>query len=288
MGCHVFLDYDQEALDRAFDQRVWAANSEAVLAGFREAGKAVLAAGGFHAGLRYGCTPDEQLDWFPAAGAGAPIHMHIHGGAWRYLRKEDVAFAAPAFTQAGMHFIAPDFSALPNVRLTDVVGQLIHAVSWVYRNAESYGADRNRIYLSGHSSGGHLCAALLTLDWTRHGLPADVIKGGLCISGIYDMEPVLLSARRAYVKLTQDEKHRLSPIENADALSCPLSIVYAQGDSPEFRRQAKHFHETAAAHDKQVDLTLLPGINHYEVIGELPRIALSCKALNPSLTEKTA
>ncbi len=281
MGRHVFLDYDQEALDRAFDQRVWAANADAVLESFNEDGKAVKAVGGHHADLRYGTGPDECLDWFPAGQAGAPIHLHIHGGAWRYLRKEDVAFAAPAFIEAGMHYVVPDFSALPDVRLVDVVEQLVRAVSWVYRNAGRYGADGNRIYLSGHSSGGHLCAVLLTTDWTRHGLPADVIKGGLCVSGIYDMEPVLISARRSYVKLSDDEKHRLSPIENAQALNCPVSIVYAQGDSPEFRRQALHFHETAAAHGKQVDLALLPDINHYEIIGELPRLALSCQILNP-------
>lgn len=280
MGPRIFQDYDQQALDRAFDQRVWAANGDAVLAGYREAGWAVLAAGAHQAGLPYGDGPDERLDWFPAAQAAAPVHLHIHGGAWRYLRKEDVAFAAPALVRAGMHFVAPDFSALPGLRLTEVVEQLARAVSWVHGNASRYGGDAGRLYLSGHSSGAHLCAVLLTLDWTRYGLPADVIKGGLCVSGIYDMEPVMLSARREYVQLSAQEALRLSPLAHVDALRCPLSIVYAQGDSPEFQRQARLFHERAAASGKTVDLTPLAGLNHYEVIGELPRLASSCKAFS--------
>ncbi|MCB5364270.1 alpha/beta hydrolase [Pusillimonas sp. CC-YST705] len=280
MGPYVFRDYDQQALDRAFDQTAWASNGEAVLRDFYEAGQRVLAAGEHHDGLRYGEGPDETLHWFAANTDAAPIHLHIHGGAWRMLRKEDVAFAGPAFTQAGMHLVLPDFSALPGVRLPDVVLQLVRAVSWVYRNVGRYGGDRNRIYLSGHSSGAHVCAVLLTTDWTQHGLPADVIKGGLCVSGIYDMEPVMLSARRHYVHLLPEEWHRLSPIEHAASLNCPLSLVYAEGDSPEFCRQALHFYDTLLAHGKQVDLTVLPKLNHYEIIGELAPLALSCKAFN--------
>lgn len=275
----VFRDYDQASLDKAFDQRVWAPNAGVVLDSYSAAGQAVLAAGRHRAGLAYGSGPDEHLDWFPAEQAGAPIHVHIHGGAWRYLRKEDVAFAAPAFNEAGWHYVAPDFSALPGARLVDVVRQLIEAVAWVYHHAAELGGDPERIYLSGHSSGGHLCAVLLTTDWTQHGLPADVIKGGLCISGIYDMEPVLISARRSYVDLTPDEQRRLSPIANIDALACPISLAYAQGDSPEFIRQAVHFHDALTTRAQPADLTLIPALNHYEVIGELPRIALSCKAL---------
>src|SRR5690606_1593162 len=244
MGPRVFLDYDQEALDRAFDQRVWASNATHVMEAYRAAGEAVLKSETRHADLQYGDGPDERLDWFPASQAKAPIHFHIHGGAWRLLRKEDVAFAAPAFTAANVHYVTPDFSALPSVRLTDVVRQLVRAVVWVYTHAERFGGDKDRIYISGHSSGGHLCAVLLTTDWTAYGLPADVLKGGLCISGIYDMEPVLISARRSYVHLSETEKRDLSPILNVDTLNCPVTVVHAQGDSPEFIRQARHFHET--------------------------------------------
>lgn len=282
MGSCVFRDYDQESLDRAFDQRVWASNGQAMLARYHEAGKTVLKAGAHHADLPYGDGPDERLDWFPAAHTLAPVHLHIHGGAWRYLRKEDVAFAAAAFTGAGMHFVAPDFSALPGRRLPDVVQQLVKAVQWVYVHAERYGGDANRLYLSGHSSGSHLCAVLLTLDWTEYGLPADVIKGGVCISGIYDLAPVMLSARREYVQLTAQEAYRLSPVEHVAGLNCPLSIIYAQGDSPEFQRQAKQFHAAVAARGQQPELVCAPGLNHYEIIGELPRLALASQAFSSS------
>lgn len=280
MGQAVFRDYDQEALDRAFDQRVWASNATSVLDSYKKTGDEVLSRHTYYANLQYGDSPDECLNWFPAKEANAPIHFHIHGGAWRSLRKEDVAFAAPAFTDAGMHYVTPDFSALPAVRLTDVVQQLIRAVVWVYRNAERFDGDRQRLFISGHSSGGHLCAVLLTTDWTLYGMPADVLKGGLCISGIYDMEPVLISARRTYVSLSEAEKNNLSPILHVDSLNCPLDVVYAQGDSPEFIRQANHFHQVLQAHEKPCELSVIHGVNHYEIIGHLPQLALSSRALN--------
>jgi len=279
MGQSVFRDYDQEALDRAFDQRVWASNAVSVLDSYKAAGEAVIAEQACYANLQYGAGADERLDWFPTTQAKAPIHFHIHGGAWRFLRKEDVAFAAPMFTSAGQHYIAPDFGALPSVRLTDVVQQLIRAVAWVYTNAKQFGGDRNRIFISGHSSGGHLCAVLLATDWTLYGLPPDVLKGGLCISGIYDMEPVLISARRSYIDLSETEKQDMSPLLNTGFLNSPVSIVYAQNDSPEFIRQAHHFHEVIQSSGKSADLNCIPGMNHYEIIGALAQIALSCGAL---------
>ena len=90
MGRYVFRDYDQAALDRAFDQRVWAANADSVLEDCKARGAAVRESHAHHAGLRYGDHADERLDWFPAQRDKAPIHLHIHGGAWRFLRKEDV------------------------------------------------------------------------------------------------------------------------------------------------------------------------------------------------------
>jgi arylformamidase len=131
---------------------------------------------------------------------------------------------------------------MPAVSLADIVQQIRQAVAWIYRHAEqAFSGDPERIYVSGHSSGGHLAACLLTTDWSSFGLPDTVIKGGLCASGMYDLEPVRLSSRNAYVKLDTASARDLSPLHHLDHLHCPVLVAYGDGESEEFKRQGCAF-----------------------------------------------
>lgn len=274
-GPKVYLHYDQASLDAAYDQKVWAGNAAEVMERYSRASAAVRSSHGAPRSFSYGHGPDENLDVFVAAQPDAPIHFHIHGGGWRSQRKEDVSFPAPAFNAANFHYIVPDFSALPQVKLPFLVDQLARALAWVYKNAQTLGVEAQSIYLSGHSSGAHLCAVLLTLDWSRYGLPPEVIKGALCISGMYDMEPVLLSARRAYVSLTDSEAMALSPARSTETVGCPVTVVYAQYDSPEFIRQAEHFSAMLSRHGKLADFRMIPEVNHFEIVGKIAELAIA-------------
>jgi arylformamidase len=118
------------------------------------------------------------------------------------------------FVHAGAHLAVVDFALVQDVggSLMPMADQVRRAVAWVSRNARSFGGDPDRLYVSGHSSGAHLAAVILTTDWPRDfGLPADTVKGGLCCSGMYDLKPVRLSARSAYVKFTDEMEQALSP-----------------------------------------------------------------------------
>ena len=100
-----------------------------------------------------------------------PIHVHIHGGGWRALTKDDVSFLAPVFTNAGAIYVALNFSVIPAVRLPDMVAQAQRAICWLHGNAHSFGGDPSRIHLSGHSAGAHMASVLLTTNWpARFGL----------------------------------------------------------------------------------------------------------------------
>jgi len=267
----VYLNYTQDELDRAYDQRVWADNATELIAQYASASAAVRGAHAHLADIPYGAAVEERLDWFPAAGQRRPIHVHLHGGAWRALDKSDVAFAAPAFTASGVHFVAPGFTNLPALRLPDLIGQLIRAMIYLYRNAERLGGDPDRIFISGHSSGAHLCAVLLGLDWTTHGMPADVIKGGICVAGIYDLEPVLLSSRRNYVHLTPEEMLRLSPARDPQQIRCPLVIAHGGKESPEFVRQATSFADALERAGNPPRRIVMEAMNHFEIAQELGR-----------------
>jgi arylformamidase len=260
----VFLGYTQDELDRAYDQRVWADNAELVIARYKAASAEARAAVRRWSEVKYGVRADEAIDVFPA-GDRAPIHVHIHGGAWRLHSKSDASFPAPAMVDAGMHFVVPNFTNLPTVRMPDMVDQLICALAWIFRNAESFGGDRDRILLSGHSSGAHLAAVLLTIDWPRHGLPRDLVKAALLISGSYDLGPVMLSSRRSYIDLTDDEVARLSPLRHVAAISCPVKVLHGDEESPEFIRQARRFSGALSAAGKHAELIAVPQVNHFEI-----------------------
>ena len=148
--------------------------------------------------------------------------------------------------------------------------QVRRAVAWVHRNAKGFGGDADRIYVSGHSSGGHLAGVILTTDWPKDfNLPSDTVKGGLCCSGMFDLKPVRLSARSSYVKFTDEMEQALSPQRHLDKLNAPLIVAYGTLETPEFQRQSRDFAAAVKAAGKPVQLIVADGYNHFEVIETL-------------------
>jgi arylformamidase len=261
----VFLQYDQAELDRQYDQRAWAPNAAQVIQRYGDNSDRARALLGEPRTHSYGSSAAETLDLYLCTSAGAPLHVFVHGGAWQRLSKRESAFAAPAFVRAGAHFVALDFALLPNVTLAEMAAQVRRAIAWLHRNVAMIGADRDRIFVSGHSSGAHLAALVAATDWQRQfDLPAGTVKGALCASGIYDLRPVRLSARNSYVRLDDETEQELSPQRQLDRLRCDLIVASAEFDSVEFRRQARAF--AAAA-----NVRLIEGksMNHFEIVETL-------------------
>jgi len=226
-GPRVWLDMDQAALDAAYDQSAYAPNREQITGRYATNSEAVRARLGAPRRLAYGPTPIEALDLYPTGRDGAPILVLIHGGAWRAGAAKHYAFAAELFVHAGAHFVVPDFAAVQDVcgSLMPMVEQVRRAVTWVYRNAASFGGDPNRLYVGGHSSGGHLAGVVLTTDWAKDfDLPRDIVKGGLCSSGMFDLKPVRLSARSRYVAFTDEMEQALSQLRHLDTLNAPVIV----------------------------------------------------------------
>ena len=271
----VYLDYTQAELDAAYDQRVYAPNREEIVAWYGAEGARVRARLEMRRSVPYGACEDETLDIFPAKSGsestfGAPVHIHIHGGRWTLFTKDEESFIAPTFVSAGVACVVPDFSNIPKVRIPEMVAQVKFAIAWTYRNAASFGGDPERIHLSSHSSGSHLAGVALLTDWEKEfGLPGDVVKSALLVSGMYDMRPVMLSARSSYVKLTDEEVLALSAILQPERAHTPLTLVYGEKETPEFRRQPKAYAEVLAAAGKPVKVVEIPGVNHFEILRQL-------------------
>jgi autotransporter passenger strand-loop-strand repeat protein len=143
--------------------------------------------------LSYGTHPGERLDIFPAQAAGAPVNIFVHGGYWHRLDKADFSFVARAFRPAGAATVVINYALMPSVDMDELVRQCRAAVAWTWLNAPSFGSDPDRLYVSGHSAGGHLTAMLLATDWASFGCPADVVKGGVAISGLNPYLPTIVA-----------------------------------------------------------------------------------------------
>lgn len=289
-GPLVFLNYDQAELDAAYDQVAYAPNEEQILKRYASNSELTRQRLGQPARLAYGPSDIEKLDVYRARHPKAPIHIYIHGGAWRGGAAKDYAFPADMFVAAGVTYVVLDFIAVQNAfgSLLPMAEQVRRAIAWIYRNAVRLGGDRDRIYVSGHSSGGHLCAAALVSDWNEHGVPADVIKGALCISVLYDLKPVRLSARSAYVRFTDVMEAELSPIRHLDKLHTSVVVAYGSYETPEFQRQNRDFAAAVQAAGKPVQLIVAENYNHFELVetlanpqGILGRAALAQMKLGP-------
>jgi arylformamidase len=267
-GPLIFLDYDQAALDAAYDQAAYAPNREQLIKRRIAESEAARHRIGEPERFAYGPAEIERLDTYRTTRAPAPVFIFIHGGAWRSGRSKDFAPPAEMFLAAGAHYVVPDFAWVQDVAgsLMVLADQVCRAVAWVYRNATGFGGDPDGIYLCGQSSGAHLAAVALTTDWERNfDLPADIIKGGMCVSGMYDLTPVRLSARNRYVAFDEASVAALSPIRHLDRLRAPLIVAYGTCETPEFQRQNREFAAAVKAVGKLAQLLVGAHYNHFEL-----------------------
>jgi arylformamidase len=264
----VFLDYDQKALDDAYDQAVYAPNRDQVLLRRDRAAAVARERLGEPQRLAYGAGRNEQLDFFASAARGAAIVVYIHGGAWRAGRARENSAPAEMLVDAGVHYAALDFDNAPDCdgNLLAMAGQVRRAVAWVYRNAGELRADAGRLHVVGGSSGAHLGGVVAITEWEKEfGLPRDTVKSFTLCSGMYDLRAPRLSKRSAYVRFTDEMEAALSPQRHLQRIPAPVSLLYGSLETPEFKRQSEEFAAALRAAGKPVRLTHAEGYNHFEI-----------------------
>ena len=279
-GPLVWRDMDQKTLDDAYNQAAYAPNMDLILGRIAAASEATREILGAPYRLAYGPSEDERLDVYraripslrsPASAGGkqegAPVNVFVHGGAWLRGSAAQTAFIAEAMVGAGAHAVLIDFinAGQSGGDLMPMAGQVARAIAWAWRNAESFGGDRNRFYVSAHSSGAHLAACALSRGWREENLPADFCKGALLVGGMYDLEPVRRSARSAYLKFTDATEEALSPQRHIDGITVPLVVAYGTCETPEFQRQSRDFFAALKAKGKSAELIVAEGYNHFEL-----------------------
>jgi arylformamidase len=266
-GPLVFLNMDQKELDDAYDQSVYAPNQPQLGKRRNANSELVRKRLGEPRRFSYGATPIESMEVWTTARPNAPVMVFVHGGAWRVGLAKEHSYAAELYVNAGAHYVVLDFINVDQAGgdLMPMAEQVRRGIAWVHNNARSFGGDPGRIHVSGHSSGAHLGGVALVTDWAQFGAPADVIKGAVLCSGMYDLKPARLSKRGAYVKFTDAMEDALSTQRHLARINCPVVLAYGTHETPEFQRQSRDFAAALAAAGKPVTLLVGEGYNHFEL-----------------------
>ena len=268
MTSTVWRDLTQAQLDWAYDQTQHANNMAEVMAecaALSAQARGLLEDQGTIAKrMSYGTTQVEALDWYPSTSSNAPLVFFVHGGAWRRGIAQDYAMAAAWLNQLGVHLVIPDFSAVTDVQgnLMTLFDQVQRALTMTAQTASSMGANAQRIYVVGHSSGAHLAACLGAYNWQG----TTPVHSLLCCSGMYELEPVSLSARSQYVKFTPEALNALSPQRHLQQLTMPISLLCGDQESPEFKRQAQEFAQSLSDIKAPMRFNWGQGLNHFEML----------------------
>jgi arylformamidase len=218
----------------------------------------------------YGAHPMQKLDVFRAKGASRGLLMFIHGGYWRALDKSQHSFVAQPFVDNGITVAMINYALCPAVTVEEIVRQVLQATAWLYRNGGNFGAPYHRLHVAGHSAGGHLTAMMLAAQWQRFApdLPAKVVRGGLSLSGIFDVTPVMNTPSvNVDVRFTPAMARKASPVLMPPATDAPLYVAVGGKEQEGFHEQHALIQERWAGVVKGE--IPCPDDNHFTILNRL-------------------
>src|SRR5215470_5967515 len=213
--------------------------------------------------VAYGSSPREALDIYAADKPGGPVLVYMHGGYWRSGNKEDNCNFVPTFTQRGATVALVEYDLCPQVTVTDIVRQTRTAIGWVYKNIVRYGGNPAKIFVSGHSAGGHLTAMALAHDWTKEGLPQDCIKGAVATSGVFDLDVVMKISVQEQVRMTPEIARANSPFLNPPRVKCPLVVAVGGAEPKGWQQMSEDYFQFCKSNGMNAEYLIEPDANHY-------------------------
>lgn len=208
----------------------------------------------------YGPDPYQGVALYRPARPNGRVLAFFHGGGWTGGYKEWMSFMAPAFTSAGTLFASIGYRLAPEHVFPIGLEDCAQGLAWLWRET-----GRGPLFVGGHSAGGHYASLVgVTSDWQeRVGLPEDVIRGCLPISGVYDFTPGSgLSVRPRFLGPGETER-AASPLHRIGARPRPFLLAHGDGDFPHLIRQAEAMEAALVGAGADVARIVLAGCNHF-------------------------
>jgi arylformamidase len=253
----------------------WAREAENYRAETLKAGRAQL-------GLSYGDTPRQSIDLFlPEAGEAAPLALFIHGGWWRSLDSSMFSQMARGPNAHGVAVAVLGYDLCPNVAVADIIEQTRRALVFLWQRAS------RRMFVYGHSAGGHLAGAMVATDWPSlyPKAPADLVRAGYSISGVFDLTPLIGVSVNQDLRLDAATARQVSPLYWPIQPGCTFDAVVGGLESSEFKRQSRTLADTWRQSGAQTRYEEIAGTNHFTVIDALadPQSAMAARVTKLAL-----
>jgi len=182
--------------------------------------------------IRYGDGDNQKLDVFSCGDTTAATLVYFHGGYWQRGDKSIYSFLAVPFVAAGVNVIVAGYDLCPSVTITQISEQSREAVACVYRRAEEFGINKERITVMGHSAGGHITQMMMGMD--------------------------------------EAEAEAESPMLNHHPVTNAAQMVVVGGaETDEFHRQAQMYHDAFKTAERSMELYIVPDVDHFDELNVL-------------------
>lgn len=266
------IDYEVE-----YDNRARVPEHPEIFARWQREGAAYRAAAhNAKLGISYGRSLRRTLDLFPAKDDDkAPIALFIHGGWWRSLEPSMFSQMAAGPNARGISVGVAGYDLCPNCSIADIIDQMRSACLMLWRKR------RQRIFVYGHSAGGHLAACLVATDWKTLGpdVPADLVPAAYAVSGVFDLLPLVQVSQNEDLRLDEAEARRVSPLYWQVPAGRSLDAVVGALESSEFLRQSKVIVEAWRQGMALTRYEEIAGANHFTVVDPLndPNSAMTAR-----------
>lgn len=258
-----YKGYRDEELEFQFNPQVSVPEYPQLSAGRRKKSQAVRAKLKGWLDVPYGDTARQVMDIFPARPAGAPVFLYVHGGYWRGGSKEDNCNFAELFVDRGITVAVIEYDLCPKVTVPEIVREVREAVAWSYRNIAGYGGEPTKLFIGGHSAGGHLTAMALAHEWEREGLPANIIKGAVITSGVHDLEMVMHVSINEEIRMTREIARSSSPLVHPPVVRCPILVGVGGAEPKGWQQMSEDYYRFCRDHGADAEYLVVPDANHY-------------------------
>jgi acetyl esterase/lipase len=224
--------------------------------------------------VAYDPARDLELDVHrPSQGrGGAPVVVFFYGGSWQSGRREDYRFVAQSLARQGVLVIVPDYRKFPQARFPAFVEDAAAAVAWTRQHAIEFGGDPKRIFLAGHSAGAHIAAMLGTDARYLHAVgmrPRD-LAGVIGLAGPYDFLPITDPALKP-IFAPEARWPESQPVNYVDGDEPPFLLLQGTSDTKVRPRNAPRLADRLRARGETVDLRMLDGAGHVDLLIGLVR-----------------